>query len=503
MIKQGLKSLKNQGLGFTALKVKEHFKYKRLSRLYVKKHKDFLFTNSYKFPQTEDILFSIVVPLFNTDKEMLLDMLYSVLNQSYSSFQLCLYDASTDDKIKSIIEGVCPDDKRVCYKKAEDNKGIALNSNEGAKMAEGDFIIFLDHDDMLCENALSELARTIHFNKDADFIYSDELSFSKDPTLPKTVHVKPDFSIDNLLGNNYICHLMAIKKSLFNTVGGFREGFDGSQDHDLVLRLAQNAICIIHIPKVLYFWRIHKNSVAQSIDAKPYCVDSGIKAVEDFLKNEGLNAEVHAIDNNPVYRVRYKGFDGNYSVINNTDNMLDSADSINEDSVLFFINSNLRLDDESIIELCAMVKQRPDIGAAGGRIDVDNKIFSLGARLDRRLGFSPVFNGVSSTSCGYMKRLWYSQEVSMLLGFMAVRKSIFDQFGGFDQNLQPDERIADFCLRLSQTGFLICANPNYISTAEKAPQLFSASPAFINKWKDLTRTTDRYVSNAVNVFLSK
>ncbi len=258
---------------------------------------------------SHDIKFSIVVPLYNTPLKFLKDMINSVKAQTYKNWELCLTDCSD---LKHAYVGKCvrefmKNDNRIRYKKIEKHLGISDNTNIGLEMANGEYICLLDHDDILHPSALFENAKAI-CEQDADFLYSDEVVFLG-TNISNVIgfHFKPDFSLDYLRSNNYICHLTVFKKELLKQVGLLRSNFDGAQDHDLFLRLTEKAQNIVHIPKVLYFWRSHKNSVAHGISAKPYAPLAGINAVKEHLKRCNLEAEVESSEICPTaYRIKYK-----------------------------------------------------------------------------------------------------------------------------------------------------------------------------------------------------
>ena len=220
------------------------------------------------FPKNVKI--SILVPLYNTPQNFLHEMIESVIAQTYQNWELCLADGS--DAEHTDVEAICKDyvekDKRIRYHKLASNEGISGNTNECYKMATGDYIGLFDHDDVLHPSVLFEYMKAI-CEQDADYIYCDETTFkgnSIDNMI--TLHFKPDFSIDNLRANNYICHFSVFKRELLEGTELFRSQFDGSQDHDMILRLTSNAKHIVHVPKLLYYWRSHKGSVASDISAK-------------------------------------------------------------------------------------------------------------------------------------------------------------------------------------------------------------------------------------------
>ncbi len=254
-----------------------------------------------------NIKFSILVPLYNTPKKFLKQMINSVLNQTYGNFQLCLADGSDSEHsyVGELCEGVASTDNRICYKKLAKNEGISKNTNACIEMAQGDYIALFDHDDLLHPSALYEMMKAI-CEKNADFIYTDEVTFSKNRVSNITVYnFKPDYSPDTLRSYNYICHFTAFSKELLDSVGCFDDEFDGSQDYDLILRLTEKAKSIVHIPKALYFWRSHKASVASDVSAKPYVIDSAKRAIKAHIERLGLQGTVEDAIIPTNYKVQY------------------------------------------------------------------------------------------------------------------------------------------------------------------------------------------------------
>ena len=233
---------------------------------------------------------SILVPLWNTPESFLTEMIGSVQWQTYKNWELCLADGSDDAHayVGEYCKRLAAQDSRIVYQKLAKNEGISGNTNESYKLATGEFIGLFDHDDILHPCALYEYVKAIN-EKDADFIYCDEATF-KSPDINKmiTMHFKPDYAIDNLRANNYICHFSVFSRELLDGTELFRTKFDGSQDHDMILRLTDNAKHIVHVPKLLYYWRSHAGSVAGNIEAKPYVVEAARGAVADHLRRHGF-----------------------------------------------------------------------------------------------------------------------------------------------------------------------------------------------------------------------
>lgn len=234
---------------------------------------------------------SILVPLWNTPQDFLQEMIGSVQKQTYGNWELCLADGSDDDHayVGEYCRRLAETDGRIVYQKLQRNEGISGNTNQCYKLATGEFIGLFDHDDILHPCALYEYVKVIN-EQDADFVYCDEATF-KSPDIDKmiTMHFKPDYAIDNLRANNYICHFSVFARNLLEGTELFRTQFDGSQDHDMILRLTDNARKVVHIPKLLYYWRAHAGSVAGNIEAKPYVVEAARGAVADHLRRHGFS----------------------------------------------------------------------------------------------------------------------------------------------------------------------------------------------------------------------
>ena len=233
---------------------------------------------------------SILVPLYNTPMNFLEQMIESVEYQTYGGWQLCLADGSDSDHgyVGEFCLKKASEDDRICYKKLEKNEGISGNTNACLLLAKGEYVALFDHDDILHPSVLWEYVKVIN-EKDADYIYCDETTFAGD-NIDKmlTMHFKPDYAPDNLRANNYICHFSCFKRSLLEGTELFRTKFDGSQDHDMILRLTDNAKNIVHVPKLMYYWRSHAGSVASDINAKSYAIEAARGAVADHLRAHGF-----------------------------------------------------------------------------------------------------------------------------------------------------------------------------------------------------------------------
>ena len=482
--------------------------------------------NAHKF--SKDIKFSILAPLYNTPEKFLRDMIESVMAQTYSNWELCLADGSDDEHafVGKIVAEYQAKDSRIIYRKLEKNLGISENTNICIDMATGEYIALFDHDDILIPTALYENMLAI-CDHDADFIYTDEATFNGDNIYDiVTYHFKPDFAVDNLRANNYICHFSVFSRELVDKVGKFSTEYDGSQDHDMILRLTSAAKCVYHIPKLLYLWRSHSNSVSQDINSKTYAIDAGKRAVRDNLAKAGLKATVESSPAFPtIYKINYeltatpkisiiipnkdslkllgncvdsilklstyRNFEivivennsttdeiweyykliedldmvkviryedeFNYSRINNF------AVNVATGDYLLFLNNDIEIITPSWMEELLMYAQREDIGAVGAKLYFGNNTIQhngvvIGGGEDRIAFHS--FVGEHRNHVGYMGRPFYAQNVSAVTAAcLLMRRSVFEEIGGFDEKLAVAYNDVDLCLKVRDKGYLIVVNP--------------------------------------------
>lgn len=468
--------------------------------------------------------FSVVVPLYNTPELYLRKMIESVLYQTYDNLELCMADGS--DKAHRYVKDICKEyryyDKRIKYKKLKKNMGIADNTNECLKMATGDYIVLFDHDDFLHPSALYENMKAIT-EKNADFIYTDENTFHETINDAFNPHYKPDFSPDYLRSINYICHLTTFSYDLYKNVGGFRREFDGSQDYDMILRLTEQAKHIVHIPKILYYWRAHANSVAMDIHAKNYCITSAKKALAEHLKRVGLKGTIEDGAFLSSYRIRYElknkplvsilipnkdhvdelkrcidsiitssTYD-NYEIIIIENNSVEEStfkyykeiennekirvvkwerkfnySAINNFGATFaqgeyvlLLNNDVEVISHDWLEEMLMFVQRDDVGAVGAKLYYPNDTI-------QHAGVIIGIGGVGGHShkyfpkndYGYFARLVTVQDLSAVTAAcLMVKKSVFDRLNGLDEGFQVAFNDVDFCMRIRQAGYLIVYTP--------------------------------------------
>lgn len=522
-----------------------------------------------KFPK--DIKFSVIVPLYNTPDVLLREMIESVQTQTYKNWELCLADGSDDEHgfVGEYVRSLQKDDKRIKYKKLEKNGGISENTNACIDMSTGDYIALFDHDDLLHPSALYEYMKVI-CDKDADFIYCDEDKFSELGQGFYDPYFKPDFAPDNLRSNNYICHFTVFSRELYNKVGGFRKEFDGSQDHDIILRLTEKAKCIVHIPQVLYHWRVSAVSVASDPYAKPYTIQAGINAVSEHLERCGLKGTVESSPIHPnIYRVRYEIKDNplvsilipnynhidelstcinsirekstykNYEIVivenNSNEETFKYYDTLKEDprikvvvyhpeagfnysainnfgakycegDYILLLNNDVEVIAPTWIEEMLMFCQRDDVGAAGAKLYYpDDTIQHAGVILGVLTLAGHAFKNQPRNSPGYFGRASYQQDLSACTAacFM-IKKSVFDEIGGFDEEFAVAFNDIDLCMRIREKGYLIVFTPyaelyHYESksrgsedTPEKIARFSGEIQRFFDKWKPKLDEGDPY-----------
>ncbi len=247
---------------------------------------------------------SVVVPMYHTPEKFFKELVVSLQNQTYTNWELCLADGS--EKENAIFRKYYEKDKRIKYQLLKENKGISDNTNAAILMATGEYIGFLDHDDVLSPEALFEIVKCIHQNKEVDFIYTDEDKIDEQGNRFEP-YFKPDYAPETLACHNYITHFVVVKRTLIDIVGMLRSAFDGAQDFDFILRATEQAQKIVHIPKILYHWRMHRNSTAHHIDSKPYACEVGRQAVEEHLKRINKKGKVALGQDVPgIYKIDFE-----------------------------------------------------------------------------------------------------------------------------------------------------------------------------------------------------
>ena len=465
---------------------------------------------------------SVLTPLWNTPENFLREMIESVQAQTYQNWELCLADGSDDAHayVGEICREYAAKDSRIVYKKLEKNGGIAENTNRCLEMATGEFVAPFDHDDLLHPCVLYEYVKVIN-EKDADYIYCDEATFKNgDVNQMITMHFKPDYAIDNLRANNYICHFSMFDKKLLEGTELYRTKFDGSQDHDMILRLTDKARNVVHVPKLLYYWRQHAGSVSSGVEAKPYVVESARGAVADHLRRHGFanfkitstrafetifkityeiigepkisiiipnkdhvedlrrcitsiiekstydNYEIIVVENNSETReifAYYEELANNPAVKIITYKGDFNYSAINNLGVseasgeyVLLLNNDIQIITVNWMEELLMYAQRPDVGAVGATIQHAGVVIGLGAH--RTAGH--VHYRQKRENLGYMGRLCYAQNMSAVTGAcLLVKKALYEEAGGLDESFAVSLNDVDFCLKLRRLGYLNVFTP--------------------------------------------
>ena len=259
----------------------------------------------HKFGYTPQI--SVAVPAFRTPEVFLRQMIQSLLDQTYPNWELCIANGSPEDTaMAAVLKEYSSRDRRICVRNLDENLGIAGNTNAALTMAGGEFVGLLDHDDLLAPNALYEIVKKLNEDRQLDVVYTDEDKVTTDLSEHFQPHLKPDFNLDLLRSNNYICHFFVARKSIVDKVGGFRQEFDGAQDYDFIFRCVEEASGRVgHVPEILYHWRTHKASTADNPASKMYAFEAGRRAIEAHLKRMGVEGEVSHTPDLGFFRVKY------------------------------------------------------------------------------------------------------------------------------------------------------------------------------------------------------
>lgn len=518
---KAIKMTNKNGISYTIDRVKE-----KLSRK--KKTKDFKLKELYTAEELEQqknvvfdktIKFSIVVPLYNTPMNFLKEMIESVQNQTYQNWELCMADGSDEAhaNVGKYCEALAENDARIKYQKLVENFGISGNTNACLEMATGDYIGLFDHDDLLHPAVLFENMKAI-CDQEADFIYTDECTFRNTPEDAYSPHFKQDYAPDTLRSYNYICHFTVFSRALYHEVGGFRSEYDGSQDYDLILRLTEKAKHIVHIPKILYYWRASANSTAADISAKPYTIVAAKKALKAHLDRVGLKGVVTDATVPSTYRIKYeiegeplvsiliptcdhwKTLDRclksifalstykNYEIVlieNNSKeeetfayyNTLKENDRIryvewkghfnysainnfgarhaNGDYYLL-LNNDVEIISPDWIQEMLMYAQRRDVGVVGAMLYYpSDKIQHAGVILGIGGVAGHAHKYYKRGSYGYMSRLTIAQNYSAVTAAcLLVSKQVYDEVGGLNEKFEVAFNDVDFCMKVRKAGYL-------------------------------------------------
>lgn len=469
-------------------------------------------------------LISIAVPAYQTPVEFLRQMIESLIVQTYSNWELCIVNASPDnEEMQKVLAEYSAGDSRVRFCNLKENLGIAENTNRAFAMAKGEFVGLLDHDDLLAPNALYEIVKILQDHPQADALYTDEDKVTTELDEHFQPHLKPDFNLDLLRSNNYICHFFVVRKSIVEKAGGFRKEFDGAQDYDFIFRCTENAGEVLHVPEILYHWRTHKASTADNPASKMYAFEAGKRAIEAHLERTGTKGEVSHTQDLGFYRVKYPvqrkplvsviipnkdeketlqtclemlekntgyqnfeiiivennsttdeifryykelsrnrkihllrwGKEFKYSAINNF------AAAHAKGEYLLFLNNDVKSINPDWLEEMLGVCQRPEVGGVGAKlIYPDNTIQHAGCVIGMGGIAGHMFVDMPADRTGYLHKASLLQDMSAVTAAcLLMKKEVFEQAGGFTEELAVAFNDVDLCLKVRKNGYLIVYDP--------------------------------------------
>jgi O-antigen biosynthesis protein len=461
-------------------------------------------------------LISIITPVYNTNPRWLRACIASVQRQVYTNWQLCLADdGSTAAETVAVLRE--QRDLRIRVTRLEKNARISAASNAALALATGEFIALLDHDDELTPDALYHVVRHLNDVPGSDVIYSDEDKLDPDGHYSEPFF-KPDWSPEHLLTAMYTCHLTVARKSLVDRIGGFRIGYEGAQDHDLMLRLSEMTTNIHHLPRILYHWRRTPESTASAGSAKPWADDAGRRALADYVARQHIDADVVSGGVPGLYRVRFAihgeprvhvlviGPSGtgdelqartayrNVAVTPLDPTFTDVVSAINaaaarvEGEHLLFLAAALEPLDDQWLAALLEYSQQPHIGAVGARIEsADGRLRHIGLVTCTACGPSAVFQGHAGTSYGHFSSAIGVRNYSAVSGeCLMTRRDVFGIVGGFDPRLPWIGADVDYCLRIREAGLRIVSTPyarlRLPEAAAAERSYVSATAALRQKW---------------------
>lgn len=469
-------------------------------------------------------LISVAVPAYRTPEKFLAQMIDSLLAQTYGNWELCIANGSPEDgAMKKVLEEYTKKDSRIRVSELTENKGIAGNTNAALEMARGEFVGLLDHDDLLAPNALYEIVRALDEDRTLDAVYTDEDKVTTELDEHFQPHLKPDFNLDLLRSNNYICHFFVARRSIVQKVGGFRQEFDGAQDHDFIFRCIETAEKVGHIPEILYHWRTHKASTADNPASKMYAFDAGKRAIEAHLKRTGTEGTVSHTPDLGFFRVKYpvqgqplvsiiipnkdeketlkacidsireKTEYPNYEIIiveNNstTDEIFQYYKELSQDprirllrwkkefnysainnygvrhangEYLLFLNNDVTVITPGWIKELLGVCQRPEVGAAGVKlIYPDDTIQHAGCVIGLGGIAGHMFVDMPANRTGYLHKASILQDMSAVTAAcMMMKRTAFEEAGGFTEKLSVAFNDVDLCLKVRKNHKLIVYDP--------------------------------------------
>ncbi len=472
----------------------------------------------------EEPLISVAVPAFRTPPEFLSQMIDSVLAQTYGNWELCIANGSPEDEeMQRALISYAKKDPRIRFVNLRENLGIAGNTNTALKMVAGEFAGLLDHDDLLAPNALYEVVSAINRDPTLDIVYTDEDKVTMELDEHFQPHFKPDFSLDLLRSNNYICHFLVVRTAVIREAGGFSKEFDGAQDYDFIFRCAEKARKVGHVPEILYHWRTHKASTADNPASKMYAFEAGKRAIEAHLKRTGVAGTVSFTPDLGFYRVEYpvqgepavsiiipnkdeketlkacldsireKTEYANYEIIivennSSTEEIFSYYRELSQDprihllrwnkefnysainnygarhakgEYLLFLNNDVTIITPGWLREMLGVCQRGEVGAVGVKlIYPDNTIQHAGCVVGMGGIAGNMFTDMPANRTGYLHKASILQDMSAVTAAcMMMKKSVFEESGGFTEELAVAFNDVDLCLKVRECGYLIVYDP--------------------------------------------
>jgi GT2 family glycosyltransferase len=457
-------------------------------------------------------LISILMPVFDTPVTWLREAVESVLAQAYENLELVLIDdGSTNTDLLRVLPALATRDRRIHLVQLESHQGISAALNRGLDLASGEWVTFLDHDDLFEPDALFQNVRLLQEHPAVDLIYSDEDKLT-DQGFDSPI-LKPDWSPDFFLSNNYLCHMIFLRRKLAQEVGGFRPEFDGSQDYDLLLRISERTNRIMHIPRVLYHWRRTQSSSASNVRQKPGQLSASVRAIEDHLSRRNEKARVvvdwrtHAFyvrrglleaktisivirNRHDAERLRRcveivtsKTSYSSYEIVvvqqesESVEQSLcrvvhasnaSSVATLNNCAVqqtdspwLLFLDDSIEVIEPDWLTIMAEHVQRPEVGAVGPRlVNRNGTIEHAGIILGVDGIAQPAFRGFPAEHPGVNRQLQMTRNYSAVSGAcLLTRRKVFLEVGGFEESLPESLADVDLCLKMRRAGYQIVYTP--------------------------------------------
>lgn len=478
---------------------------------------------------------SLIVPAYKTPILFLRQMLKSIMDQTYTNWELCIADGSYPDRsVADELKSYAAADERIRCLELTENKGISGNTNAALSMATGEWIALMDHDDILAPSALYEIVERMNQDENIDVIYTDEDKISMDLRTSFSPTLKPDLSQEMLNSCNYICHFFCAKKSLVDSVGEFDPKCDGSQDYDFILRCVEKAKNVSHLARVLYHWRCHPNSTAAAAENKLYCYEAGVRALTKHFERMNIPAQAYISaylghyclfftpTEKALISVIMTGKITAEKVNKTKQSILDANDSWQYEFLygrksaskakgkyLFFIKAGSVInpfhieapDGRCVSEKMIGKKAFPDnligqllqpgVGAAGGRvIDAAGDIFYAGIVRNAHHGADYSFRRESHDSTGYNNRTLEAQSTAAVsLCCMMIKKEVYEAAGGLNPQLSKAFDDVALCYELSQMGYHHVYDPTVVVTIDI---IQNKQPMHIVHSKNAHMVADRY-----------